>query len=148
MFHSQSCCRSTRFVIVSSQEFNALDREIESVMKPLVRDMLMSCHSGDKEKIRLIHLLVNLGISFHFENEIDEILSKAFMKLDSLIAESKDDLETISIMFEVFRLRGHYMSCGIYNSLLDSQVTTSHNNMTYLCFVQMPLKDLKVMMVS
>lgn len=46
-----------------------------------------------------------------FEEEIEEILNKAFGKLEYLIAE-EDDLEIISIMFEVFRLYGHKMSCG------------------------------------
>lgn len=81
-------------------------------MKPKVRDMLMSSHRGDKESIRLIHLLISLGISHYFEIEIEEILNQAFQRLDSLISE-EDDLETIAIMFEVFRLYGHKMSCGI-----------------------------------
>lgn len=80
-------------------------------MKPYVRDMLMSSHSCDKEKIRLIHLLISLAISHYFEDEIEEILNRAYQKLEGLISEEYD-LETISIMFEVFRLYGHKMSCG------------------------------------
>lgn len=76
----------------------------------------MSPHTCDKEKIRLIYLLISLAISHYFEDEIEEILSKAFGKLEGLISK-EDDLETISTMFEVFRLYGHKMSCGktIYN---------------------------------
>lgn len=71
----------------------------------------MSPHTCDKEKIRLIYLLISLAISHYFEDEIEEILSKAFGKLEGLISK-EDDLETISTMFEVFRLYGHKMSCG------------------------------------
>lgn len=88
-------------------------------MKPNVRDRLMYSHSGDKEKICMIHLLISLGISHYFENEIEKILSRAFEKLDDLIAE-EDGLETITIMFEVFRLYGHRMSCGKNIIFLDS----------------------------
>lgn len=80
-------------------------------MKPHVRDMLVSSHICDKERIRLIHLLISLAISHYFEDEIEEVLKHAFENLEGLIAE-EDDLETISIMFEVFRLYGHKMSCG------------------------------------
>jgi len=73
--------------------------------------MLISSHSSDKEKIRLIHLLISLGISYHFDKEIREILKQSFIKLDDIIV-GEDDLETISIMFEVFRFYGHKMSCG------------------------------------
>ncbi|CAF1716463.1 unnamed protein product [Brassica oleracea var. botrytis] len=100
-------------VPVDGSEFNAIEHEIESVMKPYVRDMLMSPHTCDKEKIRLIYLLISLAISHYFEDEIEEILSKAFGKLEGLIAK-EDDLETICTMFEVFRLYGHKMSCDVF----------------------------------
>ena len=80
-------------------------------MKPKVRDILICPNSSDKEKIRIIHLLISLAIAHYFESEIEEILHQAFLKLDYLISE-EDDLETIAIMFEVFRLYGHKMSCG------------------------------------
>ncbi|KAL9291399.1 putative lyase [Arabidopsis thaliana] len=97
-------------VSLNITEFKELEKEIETT-KPLVRDMLISSHSSDKEKIRLIHLLISLGISYHFDKEIREILKQSFIKLDDIIV-GEDDLETISIMFEVFRFYGHKMSCG------------------------------------
>ncbi|KAL0771775.1 hypothetical protein Bca101_036926 [Brassica carinata] len=69
----------------------------------------MSSHSSDKERICLIQLLISLGISYHFGKEIEEIINLSFPKLDDIIA-GEDDLETISIIFEVFRLYGHNMS--------------------------------------
>ncbi|KAL0855285.1 hypothetical protein Bca101_060438 [Brassica carinata] len=95
-------------------EFENLSREIEVKMKPEVRDVLMSSKNSDSERIRLIHLLMNLGIAYHFETEIDEILNKAFEIVEDMISQ-QDDLETISTMFEVFRLRGYYMSCDAFN---------------------------------
>lgn len=86
-------------------------KEIEVAMKPKVKNILMSSKNSDYERIHLIHLLINLGISYHFEIEIDEILNQAFGNLENIIAK-ENDLETISTMFEVFRLRGYYMSCG------------------------------------
>ncbi|CAN8237763.1 unnamed protein product [Cochlearia groenlandica] len=97
----------------NDSEFDEIKHEIEYVMKPQVRDMLMSSHRCDKEKIRLIHLLISLAISHYFENEIEQILSQAFSKLNGLITD-EDDLEIISIMFEVFRLYGHKMSCDVF----------------------------------
>ncbi|KAL1202395.1 Terpenoid synthase 17 [Cardamine amara subsp. amara] len=95
-------------------KFDDFSREIEVTMKPKVRDMLMSSKNSDNERIRLIHLLANLGIAYHFEVEIDEILNKAFGNLEDII-DQENDLETISIMFEVFRLRGYYMPCDAFN---------------------------------
>ncbi|KAF8050124.1 hypothetical protein N665_2041s0007 [Sinapis alba] len=94
-------------------EYNTLEIEIESFFKPKVRNLLKSSHIGDKEKICLIHLLVNLGTFHYFEKEIEEILDQAFPKLDSLFAE-EDGLEITAIMFEVFRRYGHHVSCDVF----------------------------------
>ncbi|XP_010501939.1 PREDICTED: terpenoid synthase 30 [Camelina sativa] len=94
-------------------EFDEIAREIDMVMKPKVRDRLTSSHNSNKDKIRLIHLLISLGISHYFETEIEMILNQAFEDLDGLMAE-EDDLETVSIMFEVFRLYQHKMSCDTF----------------------------------
>ncbi|VVB13604.1 unnamed protein product [Arabis nemorensis] len=101
-------------VPLNDSEFDKIEHEIESVMKPHVKDMLVSSRICDKERIRLIHLLISLAISHYFENEIEEVLKNAFENLEGLIAE-EDDLETISIMFEVFRLYGHKMSCDVFD---------------------------------
>ncbi|CAN6827977.1 unnamed protein product [Brassica oleracea] len=78
----------------------------------------MSSHSSDKERICLIQLLISLGISYHFGKEIEEIINLSFPKLDDIIA-GEDDLETISIIFEVFRLYGHNMSSDIMDEALS-----------------------------
>ncbi|CAA7058669.1 unnamed protein product [Microthlaspi erraticum] len=95
-------------------DLDDFSREIEVTMKPKVRNILMSSKNSDYERIHLIHLLINLGISYHFDIEIDEILSQAFGNLEDIIAK-ENDLERISTMFEVFRLRGYYMSCDAFN---------------------------------
>jgi len=100
-------------VSLNITEFKELEKEIETT-KPLVRDMLISSHSSDKEKIRLIHLLISLGISYHFDKEIREILKQSFIKLEDIIV-GEDDLETISNIFEVFRFYGHKMSCDAFD---------------------------------
>ncbi|CAA7026681.1 unnamed protein product [Microthlaspi erraticum] len=99
---------------IDHSESDEIAREIESSMKPNVRDRLMSCHNSNKDKIRLIHLLISLGISHYFETEIEMILNQAFEDLDILMAE-EEDLETVSIMFEVFRLYQHKMSCDVFD---------------------------------
>ncbi|KAG7599132.1 Terpene synthase N-terminal domain [Arabidopsis suecica] len=101
-------------VPTENSEFDSLETEIESIIKPKVKNMLMSSHNTDKERILLIHLLMCLGTSHYFEKEIEEILDQDFENLDSLIAD-EDDLETTAIMFEVFRLYGHKISCDVFD---------------------------------
>ncbi|KAL9308189.1 Terpenoid synthase 22 [Arabidopsis thaliana] len=101
-------------ISTENSEFDSLATEIESILKPKVRNMLMSSHKTDKERICLIHLLICLGTFHYFEKEIEEILDQDFRKLDRLMAD-EDDLETTAIMFEVFRLYGHQISCDVFD---------------------------------
>ena len=55
--------------------------------------------------------MISLGIAYHFENEIEKILTHAFEKIDDMV-ESEHDLYAISIFFWVFRTYGYNMSAG------------------------------------
>ncbi|XP_010441850.1 PREDICTED: alpha-barbatene synthase isoform X2 [Camelina sativa] len=73
--------------------------------------------SGDKDamktKILSIHFLESLGLSYHFEKEIEESLKHAFEKIEDLIAD-ENDLYTISTMFRVFRTYGLNMLSDVF----------------------------------
>lgn len=69
-------------------------------------------HDSSKRKTLLIYLMVSLGLAYHFEDVIEETLAHAFEKIGDMIAD-EHDLNTISILFWVFRTYGHNMSSGI-----------------------------------
>lgn len=100
-------------VHIDYQDFDVLAREIEE-LKPKVREDIFSLSSDAiKRKILSIHLLISLGLSYHFENDIEETLKHAFEKIEDLI-DDENDLYMISIMFRVFRTYGHNMLSGTY----------------------------------
>lgn len=100
--------------LINLQDFDVLEREIE-VLKPKVRENIFILSSRDKDAmkktIHSIHLLISLGLSYHFEKEIEETLKHAFEKIEDLIAD-ENDLYTISIMFRIFRTYGYNMLSG------------------------------------
>ncbi|KAL7159525.1 hypothetical protein ABFS83_01G033100 [Erythranthe nasuta] len=66
--------------------------------------MLISCESKLSEKLVLVDTLERLGLSYHFENEIQEQLTLAFnghLKLE--LEENDDDLFIISLQFRLLR---------------------------------------------
>ncbi|KAG2263351.1 hypothetical protein Bca52824_070430 [Brassica carinata] len=105
------------YAIIDELELDALERELE-VLKPKVKDMLMSSsqaegHDSSKRKTLLIYLMVSLGLAYHFEDVIEETLAHAFEKIGDMIAD-EHDLNTISILFWVFRTYGHNMSSDAF----------------------------------
>ncbi|KAL7122285.1 hypothetical protein ACP275_01G035700 [Erythranthe tilingii] len=77
-------------------------QEIE-VLKEEVRNMLISADSKLSEKLVLIDTIERLGLSYHFENEIQEQLTLAFSGCFKLEPEENDDLYIIALQFRLLR---------------------------------------------
>ncbi|XP_018451249.2 putative terpenoid synthase 7 isoform X3 [Raphanus sativus] len=97
-------------------EMDALKREIHT-LKPKVKNTLMS--SQDTQRILMIYLLVSLGLAYHFEDEIYDILKESFTKIKEMM-EHEEDLYTVSIIFWVFRTYGHYISSDVFTRFKES----------------------------
>ncbi|GMJ07086.1 terpene synthase 21 [Hibiscus trionum] len=103
-----------RFITLpfTNSEFESCSRQVE-LMKKTVKDMLMSSRDDPIEHVLLINSLLRLGVSYHFENEIQEQLSHLFRTFPT---NSKDyDLHTVAVVFQVFRSHGYKMSCDVFN---------------------------------
>ncbi|AEE83258.1 Terpene synthase metal-binding domain [Arabidopsis thaliana x Arabidopsis arenosa] len=116
-FTKLSHCQWTDYFLsvpIDESELDVITREID-ILKPEVMELLSS--QGDdetsKRKVLLIQLLLSLGLAFHFENEIKNILEHAFRKIDDITGDEKD-LSTISIMFRVFRTYGHNLPSSVF----------------------------------
>ncbi|KAL4339763.1 hypothetical protein GQ457_08G008410 [Hibiscus cannabinus] len=108
-----------RFISLSPNnlEFKATCRQVE-VLKEKVKGMLMD--SIDQvEKIMLINDLCRLGVSYHFEKEIEEQLNSHFLSLSKLISEKDLDLHVVATIFQVFRLHGYPMHYDVFNKFTD-----------------------------
>ncbi|EOA14843.1 hypothetical protein CARUB_v10028157mg [Capsella rubella] len=109
-------------VSITDLDFDVLEREIE-LLKPKVRENIFILSSSDKDatkrKILSIHFLESLGLSYHFDKEIEDSLKHAFENIEDLIAD-ENDLYIISIMFRVFRTYGHNMLSDVFNRFKGS----------------------------
>ncbi|OMO90643.1 hypothetical protein CCACVL1_07328 [Corchorus capsularis] len=86
----------------------------------MVKDMLVVSASDPIEKLHLIFSLYRLGISYHFENEIEDYLNHLFISLPNQLIDDKDyDLQTISIVFQVFRFHGYKMLSDVFSKFQD-----------------------------
>ncbi|KAJ9167158.1 hypothetical protein P3X46_021828 [Hevea brasiliensis] len=63
------------------------------------------------DTIEFINLLCRLGISDHFETEIEEQLNNIFIVLPDLLTKNDYDLHAMAILFQVLRQYGYKMPC-------------------------------------
>ncbi|KAJ0076894.1 hypothetical protein Patl1_36260 [Pistacia atlantica] len=76
--------------------------------------MLIAFMSDLAKKFCLIDSICHVGVSYHFETEIEEQLNQIFVAQPNLVDDNDYDLYTIALLFRVFRQYGFKMSCGKY----------------------------------
>ncbi|WCJ24931.1 Terpenoid cyclases/Protein prenyltransferases superfamily protein [Euphorbia peplus] len=102
-----------------NSELESHAKEVEAV-KVKVKNMLL--HSRDQEltnNIQLINLLCRLGVSYHFEDEINEQLNRIFTMLPKLLEDNDYDLCTLANLFRVLRQNGYKMTCDVFEKFKD-----------------------------
>ncbi|VYS69662.1 unnamed protein product [Arabidopsis thaliana] len=95
-----------RFLSISANQ--SPWRDIEA-LKAKVSEKLVCMDV--KERIHLIHLLVSLGVAYHFEKQIEEFLKVDFENVEDMNL-GEEDMYSISVIFRVFRLYRHKLSSG------------------------------------
>ncbi|KAH7568073.1 hypothetical protein JRO89_XS07G0228200 [Xanthoceras sorbifolium] len=88
-------------------------------LKDKVKEMLTAPTNDPREKVCLINSLYRLGISYHFEDDIDQQLSRIFETQLNYIDDHEYDLYTTALLFRVFRMNGYKMSCDVFNKFKE-----------------------------
>ncbi|XP_043701572.1 (-)-germacrene D synthase-like [Telopea speciosissima] len=87
--------------------------------KEEVRRMLRADANFDpSNKLNLIDSLQRLGVAYHFEGEIEELLEQ--MK-DTVPPDHGNHLYTIALWFRLLRQQGYNVSCNVFNRFKDSK---------------------------
>ncbi|XP_039030123.1 probable terpene synthase 6 [Hibiscus syriacus] len=103
----------------NNSELKSSSKQVEA-LKEKVKGMLKDC-IDQVEKIMLINDLCRLGLSYHFEDEIQELLSYHFHSMSKLIDDEDLDLHTVATIFQVFRLHGYPMHHDVFNKFTDDE---------------------------
>ncbi|XP_010258444.1 PREDICTED: (-)-germacrene D synthase-like [Nelumbo nucifera] len=97
---------------------DACNKQAEG-LKEEVRCMLMNSTNGPSEILSLIDTIQRLGLAYHFEREIDEILEHMLVTHVGYFNGVDDDLHTIALWFRLLRQNGYNIPCDIFNKFKD-----------------------------
>ncbi|PHT31585.1 5-epiaristolochene synthase [Capsicum baccatum] len=93
-------------------------QEIE-VLKEQTRSMLLDTGRKLVETLNLIDVIERLGIAYHYEKEIDDILEKIFNDNSNFDYDDFNDLCTCALQFRLLRQHGYKISLKIFSKLQD-----------------------------
>ncbi|KAM1442083.1 hypothetical protein ACFX13_010004 [Malus domestica] len=102
------------FLSYASLEVDAeLEQHVQE-LKEEVRRMLTTSLENVSQKLNLIDDFQRLGVSYHFGNEIEEVLQKIHKS-----SYDWDDLYTAALRFQLLRQQGYNVSCDLFNKFKD-----------------------------
>jgi hypothetical protein len=81
--------------------------------------MLVSKIEKPLEKIHLIDSIIRLGMNYHFEDEIEEVLQHIYNDYveNGEITNFEDNLSSLAVLFRLLRQQGLYVSPSISSNL-------------------------------
>lgn len=81
--------------------------------------MLIRVPDKSSQKLDLIDIIQRLGLSYHFESEIEASLLNIYNSHHDVNDEDDNDLYLVALRFRLLRQNGHYISCGKFSRLFS-----------------------------
>ncbi|CAN6443202.1 unnamed protein product [Victoria cruziana] len=94
-------------------------------MKNRVRQMFRSAPNMT-EMLCLVDAIQQLGLAYHFEDEIGNILSCVHGYVSNEDTIGDHDLHDVSLAFRLLRQHGRYVSPGIFDGFMDGKGSFKH----------------------
>ncbi|MCD7453791.1 Vetispiradiene synthase 1 [Datura stramonium] len=80
-----------------------------------------ACERTLVEKLNLIDIVERLGIAYHFEKQIEDMLDQIYNADPNFEAHEYDDLTTLSVQFRILRQHGYNISPKIFSRFQDAK---------------------------
>ncbi|PQQ16398.1 (-)-germacrene D synthase-like [Prunus yedoensis var. nudiflora] len=111
------------FLSYASVETNIKAKQRAQELKEKVKMIIMAPVKKPSQKLDLIDDIQRLGVSHHFENEIEELLQQihnsSHDNTESGDQETDNELYTAALRFRLLRQQGYNISCDIFNNFKD-----------------------------
>ena len=96
------------------QEVDDNMKQQAEIHKEEVKKMYLSTSNNIARKLNIIDSIQRLGISYHFEREIDEALEQIHNSFTSNNLITKEGgLHFLALLFRLLRQKGHHISSGM-----------------------------------
>ncbi|XP_048328632.2 (-)-germacrene D synthase-like [Ziziphus jujuba] len=110
------------FLSYATSDSMEIEKEMEKVrkLKEQVKKMVVAPVNNPLEKVELINAIQRLGVAYHFESEIEEILQQInTLSCNYGDNENDFDLYTVALCFRLLRQQGYNSPCDIFSKFKD-----------------------------
>ena len=90
-----------------------MKRQVEELKEEVKTMLLMDSNNKPRQKLELIDSIQRLGVSYHFQSEIDQVLENINNNYPLGVVDEEDDcLYVVALWFRLLRQHGYRISCG------------------------------------
>ncbi|XP_034677074.1 valencene synthase-like [Vitis riparia] len=95
------------------------EKQVED-LKEEIRRQLMNAAGNTFQQLKFINAVQRLGVAYHFEREIEEVLQHIY---DSYPDgdDMESDIYNVALQFRLLRQAGFNISCGMFNEFKDEK---------------------------
>ncbi|XP_060671921.1 (-)-germacrene D synthase-like isoform X3 [Ziziphus jujuba] len=112
------------FLSYATSDSMETEKEMERVrkLKEQVKKMVVAPVKNPSEKLELINAIQRLGVAYHFESEIEEILQQInTLSYHYGDHENDFDLCTVALRFRLLRQQGYNIPCDMFSKFKDAE---------------------------
>ena len=90
-----------------------MKRQVEELKEEVKTMLLMDSKNKPRQNLELIDSIQRLGVSYHFQSEIDQLLENINNNYPLGVVDEEDDcLYVVALWFRLLRQHGYRISCG------------------------------------
>ncbi|CAK9136867.1 unnamed protein product [Ilex paraguariensis] len=107
-----------------ASDFTEIDAHSETKRQQLkeeVKKILGIAVDQQSQQLNLIDAIQRLGVSYHFESEIDSALQHIYDACHDCDDKDDDDLYTTALRFRLLRQQGHNVSCDVFKRFKNNE---------------------------
>ncbi|WKA11651.1 hypothetical protein VitviT2T_029130 [Vitis vinifera] len=95
------------------------EKQLED-LKEEIRRKLMNTAGNTSQQLKFIDAVQRLGLAYHFEREIEEVLQHIYDSYPNG-DDMEGDIYNVALQFRLLRQAGFNISCGLFNEFKDEK---------------------------
>ncbi|CAK9136862.1 unnamed protein product [Ilex paraguariensis] len=104
-----------------TKEIDTHSEQQHQQLKEEVKKILGAVANKPSQQLNLIDAIQRLGVSYHFDTEIDSVLGHIYECCTSCDNKDDGDLYTSALRFRLLRQQGHNVSCDVFKKFKDDE---------------------------
>ncbi|KAF4359603.1 hypothetical protein F8388_003606 [Cannabis sativa] len=104
---------------ISEQDLYCQQQKVEELKEVIRREIFAAYYDAWKNQLKIIDVVERLGLSYHFETEIENMIEQIYNKTNNFDLLKDEELHDVSLWVRLLRQHGFRVSSDIFKKFKD-----------------------------